>query len=83
LFYFIINAIYFQFQAIVGVLFMIIGAINIEDTESQSTADTLNNVILIIVFFITVINALIGGFGIKDTDSRVINNIATSILSLK
>merc|ERR1712038_1873598 len=70
-------------QAIVGVLFMIIGAINIEDTESQSTADTLNNVILIIVFFITVINALIGGFGIKDTDSRVINNIATSILSLK
>jgi len=44
-------------QAIVGILFMIIGAIDIEDPESQSTADNLNNTNLIIVFFITVINA--------------------------
>ena len=40
--------------------------------DSQSTADTLNNINLIIVFLITVINALISGFGIKDTDDRVL-----------
>merc|ERR1712165_77944 len=60
-------------QGIVGVLFMIIGAIDINDDESQNqdTANTLNNTILILVFFITVINAFIGGFGIKDTEDRV------------
>merc|ERR1711978_592817 len=42
-------------QGIVGVLFMIIGAIDINDNESQNqdTANTLNNTILILVFFIT------------------------------
>merc|ERR1711953_894112 len=68
-------------QGIVGVLFMIIGAIDINDDESQNqdTANTLNNTILILVFFITVINAFIGGFGIKDTEDRV---PASSIISL-
>jgi len=49
--------------------------------ESQGTADKLNNIILVFVFFITVINAFIGGFGIKDTDTRVPVN-TNSILSL-
>merc|ERR550539_413990 len=69
-------------QGIVGVLFMIIGAIDINDDESQNqdTANTLNNTILILVFFITVINAFIGGFGIKDTEDRVLPD--SSIISL-
>ena len=60
---------------------MIIGAIDINDDESQNqdTANTLNNTILILVFFITVINAFIGGFGIKDTEDRAPGN---SIISL-
>ena len=61
---------------------MIIGAIDINDDESQNqdTANTLNNTILILVFFITVINAFIGGFGIKDTEDRVLPD--SSIISL-
>ena len=60
---------------------MIIGAIDINDDESQNqdTANTLNNTILILVFFITVINAFIGGFGIKDTEDRAAES---SIISL-
>merc|ERR1711971_95698 len=58
-------------QAIVGILFMIIGAIDIEDTESQPTADNLNNINLVTVFLITVLNAIISGFGIRDTEDRV------------
>ena len=50
-------------------------------SESQSTADKLNNTNLIIVFFITVINAFIGGFGVKDTDVRVLGTVG-SILSV-
>jgi len=58
-------------QAIVGILFMIIGAIDIEDTDSQPTANNLNNINLISVFLITVLNAIISGFGIQDTEVRV------------
>ena len=58
---------------------MIIGAIDINDEQSQDTANSLNNTILILVFFITVINAFIGGFGIKDTEDRVPDS---SIISL-
>merc|ERR1711862_301333 len=50
-------------QAVVGILFMIIGAIDIEDTDSQPTADKLNNINLITVFLITVLNAIISGLG--------------------
>ena len=58
---------------------MIIGAIDINDEQSQDTANSLNNTILILVFFITVINAFIGGFGIKDTEERAAES---SIISL-
>ena len=58
---------------------MIIGAIDINDEQSQDTANSLNNTILILVFIITVINAFIGGFGIKDADERA---PASSVVSL-
>jgi len=58
---------------------MIIGAIDINDEQSQDTANSLNNTILILVFFITVINAFIGGFGIKDAEDRA---PGSSIVSL-
>ena len=58
---------------------MIIGAIDINDEQSQDTANSLNNTILILVFFITVINAFIGGFGIKDTEDTAAES---SIISL-
>ena len=39
--------------------------------DSQPTANKLNNINLIAVFLITVLNAIISGFGIQDTEVRV------------
>ena len=62
----------FQNQVIVGFLFLIISGMNINDPKTKTTADILNNVILFIVFVITLVNAVISGFGIKHTDTSVL-----------
>ena len=59
-------------QVIVGFLFLIISGMNINDPKTKTTADILNNVILFIVFVITLVNAVISGFGIKHTDTSVL-----------
>jgi len=58
-------------QIIVGLLFFLIAMINVNDEESHASAKILNNIILVIVFIITLINAFINGFGIKHTDTAV------------
>ena len=58
-------------QLIVGLLFLIISGMDINDLKSKSSANILNNVILGLVFVITLINAVISGFGIKHTDTSV------------
>ena len=63
---------YIQNQVIVGFLFLIISGMNINDPKTKTTADILNNVILFIVFVITLVNAVISGFGIKHTDTSVL-----------
>ncbi|XP_045596918.1 ninjurin-2 [Procambarus clarkii] len=57
-------------QVLVGVLFMIIGAMDINDPEQQTAANILNNIILIFVFVISTDNIIISSFGI---DSMKIN----------
>ena len=58
-------------QVIVGVLFLVIGSLNINDEPDQKTANILNDVIVVLVFLITLVNVIISGFGIRDVDDRV------------
>ncbi|XP_050695445.1 ninjurin-2-like isoform X1 [Eriocheir sinensis] len=53
-------------QVVVGVLFMIIGMMNINDPEQQSAANILNNIIVIFVFIISVLNVVLSSFGIEN-----------------
>merc|ERR1711894_190563 len=55
-------------QVIVGILFLVIGGLNINDDPDQRTADILNDVITVLVFLITLVNIVINGFGIRTTD---------------
>jgi hypothetical protein len=60
-----------KFQIIVGILFLIIGGMNINDEVKVKTAEILNDVITILVFLITVINVVINSFGMRSTDADV------------
>ena len=57
------------FQVVAGILFLVIGGLNInEGSPKQKTADILNDVIVVIIFIITLINIVISGFGIRASD---------------
>jgi hypothetical protein len=51
-------------QVLLGILFLIVGGLDINDQEHQKTADILNNTTIVFVFIITIINVIISGFGI-------------------
>lgn len=59
------------FQVIVGILFLVVGGLNINDEPDQNTADIINNVIVVLIFLITLVNVIISGFGIRHTDTNV------------
>ena len=50
---------------VVGILFLVIGGLNINDEKQHVTADVLNNVIVIMIFVISVINVVLNSFGIE------------------
>lgn len=50
---------------IIGILFIVIGSMNINRKNEQSAAIILNDVILILIFFISIINVVISAFGIE------------------
>merc|ERR1712156_588694 len=52
-------------QAIVGILFLVIGGLNINEEPNEKVADILNDIITVLVFIITVINVIINGFGLS------------------
>ena len=57
------------FQVVAGILFLVIGGLSINDgSPHQKTADILNDVIVVVIFIITLINVVISGFGIRATD---------------
>merc|ERR1712062_539978 len=58
-------------QIIVGILFLVIGGMNINENADQRVADILNDIITVTVFLITLINIVINGFGIRHTDTSV------------
>lgn len=51
----------------VGLLYIVIGSLNINRTKDQSAAIILNDVILVLVFTISLINVIISGFGIDHS----------------
>ena len=51
----------FEPQLVVGILFLVIGGMDINKKPSQRTADILNNVIVVLIFLITLVNVIING----------------------
>lgn len=49
---------------LVGILFIIIGSLNINRQKEQSAAVILNDIILVIIFIISIVNVIISAFGI-------------------
>lgn len=54
-------------QLIVGVLFVVIGGLNINRRKDQNVAMILNDVILVLIFLISIDNVVISGFGIEHS----------------
>ncbi|KAH8407319.1 hypothetical protein KR215_002633, partial [Drosophila sulfurigaster] len=52
-------------QLLVGILFVVIGSLNINKQHDQTAAIILNDVILVVIFIISVVNVIISGFGIE------------------
>ena len=52
-----------------------IGSLDINQEDHKKDADIINNITLIIIFVITVINAFISGFGIRHTDTTVMEGM--------
>ncbi|XP_037814969.1 ninjurin-2 isoform X2 [Lucilia sericata] len=52
-------------QLMVGIFFVIIGSLNINRKKDQTAAIILNDIILVVIFVISVINVIISGFGIE------------------
>merc|ERR1711971_1527984 len=52
-------------QALVGILFLVIGGFNINEEPKEKVADILNDIITILVFVITLVNVIISGFGMS------------------
>ncbi|XP_058055604.1 ninjurin-2 [Anopheles bellator] len=52
-------------QMLVGILFVVIGSLNINRKPDQTAAIVLNDVILVLIFVISLLNVIISGFGIE------------------
>ncbi|XP_018011580.1 ninjurin-1 isoform X2 [Hyalella azteca] len=53
-------------QVLVGILFLIIGALNINKLDQQFAANILNNIIGVMLFTITVVNVVLNAFGLSQ-----------------
>merc|ERR1712083_1069890 len=62
-------------QVLVGILFLILGGLDINDPEHQKTANILDNTSTVVVFIITLLNVVISGFNIQHTETTVYNKI--------
>lgn len=54
---------------------MVIGSLNLNRKKDQLAATIINDVILAIVFLISVINVIVSGFGIEYSASHDINKM--------
>jgi len=58
-------------QALVGILFLVVGGLNINDEKYHRAADIINNVATVIIFIITFINIVISAFGIQSSTANI------------
>lgn len=58
------NVLFIQ-QMIVGLMFIVIGSLNINRKKDQTAAIILNDIILVLIFVISLVNVIISGFGIE------------------
>lgn len=52
----------------VGILFLIIGGLDINQVGDHLPATILNDIILIMVFVISIVNVIISGFGMEHSN---------------
>ncbi|EAT45325.1 AAEL003398-PA, partial [Aedes aegypti] len=52
---------------VVGILFVVIGSLNINRKNEQTAAIVLNDVIVVLIFIISLMNVIISGFGIEHS----------------
>lgn len=50
---------------LVGLLFIVIGSLNINRKKDQTAAIILNDIILVLIFIISLVNVIISGFGME------------------
>ncbi|KAL5276459.1 hypothetical protein ACFFRR_001968 [Megaselia abdita] len=62
-------------QIIVGVLFVVIGSLNLNRKKDQFAAMVINDIILAIVFVISVTNVIVSGFGIEYSATHDVNKM--------
>jgi surface polysaccharide O-acyltransferase-like enzyme len=61
----------YSMQVCVGVIFLVIGGLDINRHGDQRAAIILNDVTLIMVFFISLINVVVSGFGMDHSSTRL------------
>lgn len=59
-------------QVIVGILFLVIGGMDINKGGEQRPANILNDVIVVLIFIISIINVIISGFGIEHASQPLL-----------
>lgn len=65
---YVIDILYVFLQIIVGILLVVVGRWNINKRKEQNIANVTNNIIVILIFLVTVVNVLITAFGDDDPD---------------
>ncbi|XP_059491265.1 ninjurin-1 isoform X3 [Neocloeon triangulifer] len=61
-------------QILVGVLFVVLGNLNINKEKDQRKADVINNITTGIIFVISLVNVIISGFGL-DAKPALLQNL--------
>jgi len=57
----------------VGILFLILGALNINVFDQQRAANILNNIITFVLFGISLINVILNSFGLSHKANALFN----------
>lgn len=68
------------FQVIVGILFLVIGAMDINKEDNHRSAVILNDLVVVFIFVISVVNIIISSFGLQHVDLAMLPNNTTKIL---
>jgi len=63
---------------IVGILFLVIGGMDINRQEKHRVAIIINDLIVFMVFVISVLNIVISSFGIQHVDMSVLSNLKSN-----